>query len=228
MHELLPADQTNLIPMMLHVSPLHLNRISSGIYYSSILFPPLNSRIIFFFYSSIFHLAVFIPPFSYQYHFPCFIFQFCEYVYYLHVVDCAHHYSGWHLVLYVCITPRSDWCTIFTGQSPHKIKSLLCVSVNIYTPSVALFQTFHHSVSDCLQYTVQWCKAQEHNLYIVRFIQLRNKGTIQRLGRDQFLKQCMRGQLLGYTTIGRNSLVCNDLAINYHKSQNVAVNLSQV
>ena len=132
--------------MMLHVSPLHLNRISSGIYYSSILFPPLNSRIIFFFlllylspscfYTSIF-LPIPLPMFYILVLWVCLLFACC--------LLCSPLF--WHLVLYVCITPRSDWCTNFTGQSPHKIK-VCCVSLWIYTlPQWPCSQTFHHPVS---------------------------------------------------------------------------------
>ena len=65
----------------------------------------------------------------------------------------------------VCITPRSDWCTIFTGQSPHiKIKTLLCVSVNTLSQVASMFPDLL-TVHFLIDYSTLFSgKAREHTI----------------------------------------------------------------
>ena len=116
--------------MMLRVSPL-------GSVLESIIHPFCSLHLtlgsfFFFFYSSIFHLAVLYLHFLTNttshvlYSSSVSMFIICMLFIVLIIIPALGA---------VCITPRSDWCTIFTGQSPHKIKSLLCVSVNIHSLS---------------------------------------------------------------------------------------------
>ena len=160
--------------MMLRVSPLG-SVLESIIHPFCSLHLTLGSFFFFFlllylspscFYTSIF-LPIPLPMFYILVLWVCLLFACC--------LLCSS--LSQHLVLYVCITPRSDWCTIFTGQSPHKIK-VCCVSLWIYTPSVASFPDLPPSGF--------WLLTVHCLVVRPRFMWLRNKG--KGLGRVWFLK----------------------------------------
>ena len=170
--------------MMVHVVALHLNRISSGIYYSSILFPPLISLIIFF-YSSIFHLAVFIPSFSYRYHFPCFYILVLWVCWLVACCYCAHP-----IILAlgaVCMYHPTIWLVHYFHRSISPLNKTLLLCLCEYTSSSLVPRSSHRPLPNCFL-TVHFSgKAREHEIWI-------HMTWKQGWGyRELFQKQCMGG-----------------------------------
>ena len=93
----------------------------------------------------------------------------------------------------VCITPRSDWCTIFTGQSPHiKIKTLLCVSVNTLSQVASMFPDLL-TVHFLIDYSTLFSgTAREHTIR-----QLDSYDLVVYKGQAGIVSETVHGRLFG-------------------------------